>query len=156
MKKVIIYTDGACSGNPGAGGYGAVILYGDIRRELSGGFKLTTNNRMELIAVIKALEYLNQPCEIDLYSDSKYLVDTIKNGWVYNWQKNNWYRNKKEIALNRDLWEKLLDLLAIHNVNFIWVKGHNENIENEYCDFLARQAIKNSELDIDENYSQLW
>ena len=152
IKHVEIYTDGACSGNPGPGGYGAVIIYKNQRREISQGFKITTNNRMEILAVIEALKILNQPCNINLYSDSKYLIDAITKGWLDKWQKNNWHRNKKDLVLNIDLWKELLNLLELHNINFIWVKGHNNNKENEHCDFLARQAIKSHNLKIDKNY----
>jgi len=152
IKHVEIYTDGACSGNPGPGGYGAVIIYKNQRREISQGFKITTNNRMEILAVIEALKILNQPCNINLYSDSKYLIDAITKGWLDKWQKNNWHRNKKDLVLNIDLWKELLNLLELHNINFIWVKGHNSNKENEHCDFLARQAIKSHNLKIDKNY----
>ncbi len=152
MKTVTIYTDGACSGNPGPGGFGVVLIYGDLRRELSGGFKLTTNNRMEILAVIEALKFLKQPCIVNLYSDSKYVVDAVQKGWLKKWEQNNWYRTKSQKASNIDLWQQLLKLLAIHKVNFIWVKGHNDNIENERCDFLAREFIKSGDLKIDENY----
>ena len=152
IKEIEIYTDGACSGNPGPGGYGAVVIYGDKRREISQGFRMTTNNRMEILAVIEALKILNQPCNINLYSDSKYVVDAINKGWLNKWKKNNWHRNKKDLVLNIDLWQELLGLLALHNINFIWVKGHNSNKENERCDFLARQAIESHNLKIDKNY----
>lgn len=152
MKTVTIYTDGACSGNPGPGGFGVVLIYGDLRRELSGGFKLTTNNRMEILAVIEALKFLKQPCIVNLYSDSKYVVDAVQKGWLKKWEQNNWYRTKSQKASNIDLWQQLLKLLAIHKVNFIWVKGHNDNIENERCDYLAREFIKNGDLKIDVNY----
>lgn len=142
MKKATIYTDGACSGNPGAGGYGAVLIYGSHRREISGSEKATTNNRMEMMAVIKSLEMLKEPCEVALYSDSRYVVDAIEKGWALRWQKNNWMRNKKEPALNPDLWEAMLELLRKHKVIFHWVKGHVGNPENERCDELARDAIK--------------
>ena len=155
MKQVTIYTDGACSGNPGAGGYGIVLLYGNARKELSEGYRLTTNNRMEVLAAIKALEALKEPCEVKLYSDSKYLVDAINRGWVKNWEKNNWYRNKKEKASNIDLWQRLLELIKIHHVTFLWVKGHAANPENERCDTLARQAIVSTDLKNDENYSAM-
>ncbi|NLL70806.1 MAG: ribonuclease HI [Epulopiscium sp.] len=141
MKHVTIYTDGACSGNPGPGGYGIVLLYHEFRKELFGGEVETTNNRMELLAVIKALEALKEPCQVTLYSDSKYVVDAIEKGWVFKWKKNSWMRNKKEKALNVDLWERLLPLLDFHAVRFVWVKGHADNVENERCDFLARQFI---------------
>lgn len=152
MKTVTIYTDGACSGNPGAGGYGVVLLYGTARKELSGGFQRTTNNRMEVLAVIKGLEALKEPCNVFLYSDSKYVVDAIEKGWVVKWKQNGWMRNKKERALNVDLWERLLVLLERHRVNFRWVKGHADNPENERCDQLAREALRQDNLPEDENY----
>ena len=154
MKTVTIFTDGACSGNPGPGGFGAVIIYGEKRCEISDGFKLTTNNRMEILAVIEALKVLRQPCIVNLYSDSKYVVDAIQKGWLQKWQKNNWLRGKSQPVSNIDLWQNLLPLLQIHNVNFIWVKGHNDNQENERCDALARSAISSPNLKIDFNYSQ--
>jgi len=141
LKIVDIYTDGACSGNPGPGGYGVVLLYAGKRKELSGGEKSTTNNRMELLAVIEGLKELKQSCHVNLYSDSKYIVDAINKGWLAKWRKNNWMRNKKERALNVDLWEQLVDLIEIHTIEFIWVKGHANNVENERCDTLARAAI---------------
>jgi len=141
MRNVTIYTDGACSGNPGPGGYGAVLLHKSHRKELSGGDPATTNNRMEMLAAIIALEALKETCEVALYSDSKYLVDAIQKGWAVRWQQNNWMRNKKDPALNPDLWERLLLLLEKHKVNFHWVKGHAGNVENERCDELARAAI---------------
>ena len=149
--QVTIYTDGACSGNPGKGGYGAVLMYGDHRKELSQGYKTTTNNRMELRAAIAALSCLKRPCKVTLYSDSKYLVDAIEKGWATRWQKNNWMRNKSEPALNPDLWQSLLDLLSTHDVTFRWVKGHNNNKENERCDLLARQAIEGPLVDDNAN-----
>ena len=155
MKTVTIYTDGACSGNPGAGGYGVVMLYGSARKELSGGYYKTTNNRMEALAVIKGLEALKEPCNIKLYSDSKYVVDSIEKGWVKKWRSQGWMRNNKEKASNVDLWERLLELLEIHNVSFIWVKGHAANPENERCDQLARAAIQKNTLEYDENYETL-
>ncbi len=152
MKEVEIYTDGACSGNPGPGGYGVVMLYGGKRKELSGGFEKTTNNRMEILGVIKGLEALNAPCNVKLYSDSRYVVDAIEKGWAIKWKKNNWMRNAKDKAVNPDLWEQLLEQLSVHNVKFIWVKGHSDNQENERCDELARNYIKNGQLFIDEKY----
>ncbi len=152
MKDVIIYTDGACSGNPGKGGYGVVLLYGGARKELLGGFYETTNNRMEVLAVIKGLEALKEPCNVVLYSDSKYVVDAVEKGWAQKWKKNGWYRTKSEKASNIDLWERLLVLLEKHNVRFQWVKGHADNPENERCDALARQAIISGNLLVDENY----
>lgn len=152
MKKLDIYTDGACSGNPGAGGYGVVMLYKGIRKEMSRGFKKTTNNRMETLAVIDALEALKEPCSVTLYSDSKYVVDSITKGWVQKWKKNNWIKSDKKKALNIDLWERLLPLLETHSVKFVWVKGHADNVENERCDFLAREAIASGNLEDDINY----
>ncbi len=137
MKNVIIYTDGACSGNPGAGGWGAILEYGGKEKEISGGEPHTTNNRMELTAAIEALTMLKEPCEVALYSDSKYLIDTIQKGWAISWRKNGWKKADKKQALNVDLWEKILGLLEIHHVKFIWVKGHNDNEKNERCDRLA-------------------
>lgn len=154
MKHLDIYTDGACSGNPGAGGYGAVLLYKDARKELSQGYKVTTNNRMEMLAVIKALEILKEPCNVTLYSDSKYVVDSITKGWVYNWKKKNWIKSDKKKALNIDLWERMLKLLEVHNVDFVWVKGHADNVENERCDELARMAITSGDLIEDENFNK--
>lgn len=154
MKKLDIYTDGACSGNPGAGGYGVVMLYKGARKELSQGYKTTTNNRMEVLAVIKGLEALKEPCEVTLYSDSKYVVDSVTKGWVYNWKKKNWIKSDKKKALNVDLWERLLVLLEKHDVEFVWVKGHAENVENERCDELARAAIAGGNLIEDENYKE--
>ena len=152
QKKVVIYTDGACSGNPGAGGYGVVLIYGGTKRELSEGYRLTTNNRMEVLAVIKGLEALKEPCHVTLYSDSKYVVDAIQKGWVTKWKANGWYRNKKERATNVDLWERLLVQLERHQVTFQWVKGHADNPGNERCDELARGAIAAGNLLEDENY----
>jgi ribonuclease HI len=142
MKKVDIYTDGACSGNPGPGGFGAVLLFGGHRKEISGAYRLTTNNRMELLAAIVGLEALNQACEVRLFSDSRYLVDSISKGWVSRWKANNWKRNKSDTAVNVDLWERLLPLLNLHKVEFLWVRGHSDNVENNRCDALARGAIE--------------
>lgn len=137
MKQIEIYTDGACSGNPGPGGWGAVLVYNGKEKELSGSEKNTTNNRMELTAVIMALNALNQPCEVKLTTDSKYVCDAINKGWVYSWKKNGWKKSDKKPALNVDLWKELLSLLEKHEVEFIWVKGHNGHKYNEICDALA-------------------
>ncbi|MBU1487812.1 ribonuclease HI [bacterium] len=150
MKEVIIYTDGACSGNPGPGGYGVVLLYEDHRKELSGGFSKTTNNRMELTALIKGLEAIKEKCEVTVYSDSKYVVDGIGKGWALKWRANNWMRNKRDPALNRDLWEKLLELLESHDVEIKWVRGHSENPLNEHCDNLAVRAYNKANLPVDK------
>lgn len=132
-----MYTDGACSGNPGPGGWGALLRYQGFEKELCGGEAETTNNRMELTAIIKGLSALKEPCEVDLYSDSKYVIDAIQKGWVYRWKANNWMRTNKDPALNVDLWEKLLPLLKKHQVDFHWIKGHAGHPENERCDRLA-------------------
>ena len=137
MKNVTIYTDGACSGNPGPGGWGAVLKYGAHERELSGGEAQTTNNRMELTAVIEALRLLKEPCEVELYSDSKYVIDALSKGWVYGWKKKGWIKSDKKPALNVDLWERLLPLIAAHDIRYHWVKGHAENEYNNRCDELA-------------------
>lgn len=137
MKNIEIYTDGACSGNPGKGGWGAVLVYKQIEKELCGGNADTTNNRMELTAVIEALKALNEPCNVKLTTDSKYVCDSINKGWVYSWKKNNWRKADKKPALNVDLWEELLPLLEKHSVTFNWVKGHNGHPYNERCDKLA-------------------
>ena len=155
MKEVTIYTDGACSGNPGAGGYGVVLMYGAAKKELSEGYEKTTNNRMELLAVIRGLEALKESCRVNLYSDSKYVVDAIEKGWVVKWKQNNWMRNKKERASNVDLWQQLLVMLEKHQVKFIWVKGHADNPWNERCDELARMAIQKGDLKEDENYGKM-
>ncbi len=154
MKSLTIYTDGACSGNPGSGGYGIVMLYGAHRKEISQGYKLTTNNRMELLAVITALKALKEPCNVTLYSDSKYVIDSITKGWVYSWQKKGWVKSDKKKALNVDLWEQLLPLLKTHNVEFVWVKGHADNVENERCDRLAVAAAAQSDLPVDEGFEK--
>lgn len=137
MKKVTLYTDGSCSGNPGPGGYGAILIYNGHEKEISGGEKLTTNNRMELMAAIAGLEALREPCEVDLYSDSKYLIDSITKGWAKSWRSRGWIKSDKKPALNPDLWERLLNLLDTHEVTLHWVKGHAENQYNNRCDKLA-------------------
>ena len=137
MKTVTIYTDGACSGNPGPGGWGAVLMYGKFKRELSGGDPSTTNNRMELTAVIEALSALKEPCRVELWSDSKYVIDALEKGWAKSWRARGWVKADKKPALNSDLWEKLLDLCEQHQLVFHWVKGHAENPYNNRCDELA-------------------
>ena len=137
MKHVDIYTDGACRGNPGKGGWGAVLVYRGTEKELSGGERETTNNRMELTAAIEALSALREPCEVTLTSDSKYLVDAITQGWALSWRAKGWRKADKSPALNPDLWEKLINLLEIHTVTFVWVKGHAGHPYNERCDVLA-------------------
>lgn len=146
MKEVTIYTDGACSGNPGPGGYGTVLICNGIQKELSGGYLDTTNNRMEIMGVIKGLEALKHTCKVTVYSDSKYVVDAIEKGWLANWKKNNWIKSNKEKALNIDLWKRLLVLMELHDVSFKWVKGHHDSEENNRCDLLAVQASRQSGL----------
>jgi len=152
LRNVEIYTDGACSGNPGPGGIGVVLLYGRHRREILAGYVLTTNNRMEILAAIVGLEALKEPCAVTLYSDSRYLVDAIEKDWVTRWRANGWMRNKKDAALNVDLWERLLPLLDAHRVRFVWVRGHGDNVENNRCDQLARAAAALEDLQDDEGY----
>jgi ribonuclease HI len=142
LKRVEIYTDGSSLGNPGPGGWGAVLRYNGAEKELSGGENPTTNNRMELTAAIEALSALKEPCAVTLYSDSKYLVDAVEKGWAKGWRARGWKRADKEPALNPDLWEKLLSLLARHDVRFVWVKGHDGHPENERCDALATAFAK--------------
>ena len=153
MKKVQLYTDGACSGNPGKGGYGAILRYNENERVLSEGFRLTTNNRMELLAAIAGLEALREPCEVELYSDSKYLVDAVTKGWVYGWKKKGWKKSDGKPALNVDLWERLLKQMAVHKVEYVWLKGHAGHPENERCDRLAVEAYGRDELSEDVNYT---
>lgn len=147
-----IYTDGGCEPNPGPGGYGVVLLHPKKRAELSGGFRRTTNNRMEILAAIKGLELLTRPCCVRLYSDSQYLINAIMQGWVADWQKRDWWRTRKERAVNVDLWQRLLPLCHTHQVEFVWVKGHAGNKENERCDQLCAAALSNPDLPADEGY----
>lgn len=143
MEKVIIYTDGACSGNPGPGGWAAVLMYKENKKEISGAIKNTTNNIMELTAVVEALKTLKFPCEVDLYSDSSYVINAFEKKWIFGWMKNNWKTSSKEPVKNKEIWQELYDLTKVHKVNFIKVKGHSDNIWNNRCDELAREAIKN-------------
>lgn len=142
QADVQIYTDGACSGNPGPGGWGVVLIYGKARKELSGGEPGTTNNRMELAAAIAGLSALTRPCNVDLYTDSQYLSKAFNEGWLEKWQSNGWRTAAKEPVANQDLWQELLELCEEHEVNWRWVKGHAENAENNRCDQLARSEIK--------------
>jgi len=155
MREVTIYTDGAAEPNPGPGGYGVVLLCGPHRKELSGGFARTTNNRMEILAAIKGLEALKTPCKVRLHSDSQYLVNAMTEGWARRWQAKGWKRNRHDKAVNPDLWEQLLKLCDTHEVEFIWVKGHAGHRENERCDELAVQAAQQSSLPVDEGYEKL-
>ena len=141
MKKVTIYTDGACSGNPGPGGWGAVLIYGETKKEISGARENTTNNIMEITAVLEALKLLKEECEVEVYSDSAYVVNAFNQGWIYNWQKNNWKTSGKDPVKNRELWEELYSYTQKHKVTFIKVKGHSDNEYNNRCDELAREAI---------------
>lgn len=152
LKTVDLYTDGACSGNPGPGGYGFILKYNGHEKCGSQGFILTTNNRMEIMAVIEGLSALRETCNVNIYSDSKYVIDAITQGWVYKWEANAWMRNKKDRAVNVDLWEQLLVLLDEHNVEFHWVKGHAGHPENEKCDALAVSAYQGDNLIDDEGY----
>ncbi len=154
-KDVIIYTDGACFGNPGAGGYGAVLIQGSKRKEISEGYRLTTNNRMEVLAVIRALELIKTPMQsIKLHTDSKLIVDTMTKGWLQKWQRNGWRKADKSTVLNKDLWEQLSIQNSKFKIEFIWVKGHAGNEENERCDIISKSAAENPEL-IDEVYEKI-
>ena len=143
MKTVTLYTDGACSGNPGPGGWGAILSYNGVEKELSGGEANTTNNRMELTAVIRGLEALKEPCIVELYSDSKYVIDALEKGWAKSWQAKNWRKADKKPALNPDLWERLLELTDIHTLSYHWIKGHADNPKNNRCD---EMAVEQSQL----------
>lgn len=158
MSKITIYTDGACRGNPGPGGYGAILRFVDQKgelheKELSQGYRSTTNNRMELLGVISALEALKRPCEIDLYTDSSYVVNAFNQGWLDKWQRLGWYRDakRKEPVKNSDLWKRLLEAMKIHQVTYIWVKGHADNAFNNRCDELAVAAALDKEAWIEDN-----
>jgi ribonuclease HI len=151
LKHVVIYTDGACLGNPGPGGYGVVLLHGKDREEFSRGFRLTTNNRMEMLACIVGLQTLKQPCAVTLYSDSQYVINSMTKGWARRWKQNKWKRNGENVP-NADLWEKMLELCDKHKVRFNWVRGHAGNKENERCDQLARQAALGFDMAIDSVY----
>lgn len=153
-KQVEIFTDGACRRNPGPGGYGVVLLHESRRRELSGGFRLTTNNRMEILAAIVGLEALKEPCRVRLYSDSQYLVNAIEKGWAARWRAAGWKRNSREKAVNPDLWERLLELCRVHQVDFLWVRGHAGHPENERCDQLATAAADAPDLGVDDGYER--
>jgi ribonuclease HI len=156
-QKVVVYTDGACSGNPGHGGYGCVMLYKKDntihRKELSQGYRLTTNNRMEMLGVIRALEALKKPSSVVVYSDSKYVIDAIKKGWLISWKKKGWINSQKKPVKNRDLWELFDKQLNIHDIKFVWVRGHAGVHENEVCDTLAVEASKSNNLIEDKGYN---
>lgn len=154
MKQVTIYTDGACSGNPGPGGWCAILEYQGREKMISGGEESTTNNRMELMAVIVALEALNRPCEVEVHSDSQYVVNAFNKHWIDGWKKRGWKTANKQPVKNRDLWERLLAARSKHKVEFIWVKGHAGHELNERCDELATTAADGSNLDIDTGFNE--
>ena len=155
MAKVNIYTDGSSKGNPGPGGYAVVLIQNEHRKEISRGFRYTTNSRMELSAVVAGLEALKYPCRVDLYSDSKYVVDTINQGRLQSWQWNGWRKTDNKPVLNTDLWKRIVDLIRIYDVQFLWVKGHSGNINNDKCDWLATNAAKGNDLAIDFEYERV-
>ncbi len=142
MEKIVVYTDGACSGNPGSGGWGAILMYKDVKKEISGGMKQTTNNIMEITAVIEGLKLIKYPCEVEVYSDSAYVVNAFNNHWIEGWIKKNWINSSKEPVKNKELWQELYSLTRKHKVKFIKVKGHSDNEFNNRCDELARNAIQ--------------
>ena len=152
MTNVTAYTDGSCLGNPGPGGWGAILIYNDTRKELSGGFRLTTNNRMEILAVIEALNALTRPCSVDLHTDSRYVRDAVEKNWLGSWQRNGWKTAAKKPVKNKDLWLRLLELLGKHKVRLHWVAGHSGQPENERCDDLARGQAQSPGLPPDAGY----
>jgi ribonuclease HI len=152
LDSVIIYTDGGCLGNPGPGGYGAVLLYKGHRKELSDGYRLTTNNRMELLGAIVALEALKSRTKVSIHSDSQYVVNGIEKGWAATWRRKGWIKADKQKALNTDLWDRLLNLCALHDASFVWVRGHSGDVENERCDVLAKEAAMRKDLPADPGY----
>jgi ribonuclease HI len=152
LKEINLYTDGASSGNPGPGGYGVILKYQNKQKELSGGFRRTTNNRMELMAVIEGLKSIKEKCKVNIYSDSKYIVDAIEQEWIYKWKRLGWKRNKKQKLLNPDLWKELFGLLQKHEVKLFWVRGHNGHPENERCDYLAVKASQQPDLPADKYF----
>lgn len=152
MKKVLIYTDGSSRGNPGPGGYGAMLICGEHQKECSGGYEKTTNNRMELMAVIVALEALKKPCEVEVFSDSKYVIDSLVKGWIHGWRKRGWVKADKQPLKNTDLWKRLYEAMQPHEVKWIWVKGHAGNRYNERCDRLATRAAKRKNLPVDSGF----
>lgn len=152
MKQIIIYTDGGARGNPGPGGFGAVLLFGKHRKELNGAYQHTTNNRMELLAAISTLELLNEACEVTLHSDSKYLIDAMTKGWLRGWKSRGWVKSDRKPVLNRDLWQRLEKAAAGHSIKWNWVKGHAGNELNERCDELVHEAIDTGNLQVDQGY----
>jgi ribonuclease HI len=154
LKHVVLFSDGACLGNPGPGGYGVILAYGDHRRELSGGFRRTTNNRMELTAAIKGLQALKERCAVRLVSDSEYVVNAVMKRWVFGWRARGWKRAGGKIVPNADLWEQMLELIEFHDVSLEWVEGHSGHPENERCDELARSAASGNDLLPDVGYEK--
>ncbi|MFT5906211.1 MAG: ribonuclease HI [Cryomorphaceae bacterium] len=152
MKKVLIYTDGSSRGNPGPGGYGALLLSGEHQKERSGGYEKTTNNRMELMAVIVALEALKVPCDVEVYSDSKYVINAMDQGWIHGWRQRGWAKADKKPLKNIDLWKRVYDGMQTHDVKWIWVKGHAGNTHNERCDYLATFAAQGENLPVDDGF----
>jgi ribonuclease HI len=152
IKEIVVHTDGSSLNNPGPGGYAAVLMYKNHRKELYGGFRKTTNNRMELLGVIKALEALTERCNVTIHSDSKYVVNAFNKNWIYSWDKKGWITSSKQEVKNSDLWKRLLKLSKEHNINFVWVKGHDGNEENEFCDELCRNAARHNQLGVDLFY----
>jgi ribonuclease HI len=152
MKNVVIYTDGGCIGNPGPGGYGVVLIHAGVRRELTGGYRLTTNNRMELTAAIQGLSVLDEACTVQLYSDSRYLVDAVTKGWLNGWRTHGWRKSDRQKVLNVDLWQQFAGLLERHQVNLTWVEGHSGDPNNERCDRLSRRAAAMKDLPQDLGY----
>ena len=158
MKNVVIYADGACLGNPGPGGFGLVLIYGATQREWAKGFRLTTNNRMEILGCLTGLQMLKEPCQVTIYSDSRYVVDTMTKSWAVNWRRNSWQRKEAgrwKPAVNSDLWAPMLEMCEMHRVVFNWVRGHAGNAGNERCDELARTAAMSSQLAVDLGYEEL-
>lgn len=151
-EHILVFTDGACLGNPGPGGYGVVLIFGESRKEIWDGYRKTTNNRMEILAAIKGLECLKDRCRVTLFSDSRYLVRAVEQGWARRWRARGWMRNDTHRALNQDLWDRLLRLCEYHIVEFRWIRGHGHSNENEYCDQLAKQAARGSNLLVDVFY----
>ena len=154
MKEIILYSDGACSVNPGPGGYGSILEFNETRKEFSKGFRNTTNNRMELMGVIEPLRLLKEPCKVTIYTDSMYIVNSVKKKWLDGWVKRDWKRSDREPVKNIDLWKLMLELLEVHQLDFNWVKGHNEHEENERCDELAVSARQQRDLEVDGEYEK--
>ena len=158
MRHVLVYTDGSCLGNPGPGGWGTILQLANTshRKELCGGYRLTTNNRMEIMAALEGLRALTQPCEVELFSDSQYLCNSIKKGWIFAWRRKGWRRTNGTTVPNTDLWEGLLPLLQCHSVNFHWLRGHAGHPENERCDQIARSVAARENLTMDKGYEHLY